>query len=70
MANGYNPIIVFAAKDRVPNPIHVPFVRHYVATFPQIFKREGNAINFARRMRVCEPDVWQLPGAKETKNAR
>jgi len=64
MARGYNPVIMFAAKDRVPNPIHVPFVRHYTATFPRVFAREGDAINFARRQRVAEPDVWQLPGAR------
>ena len=60
---GYNPVIFFAAKDRVPNSIYVPFVRHYEATFPKVYSRKGDAINFAKRNIEEEEGVWQLPGA-------
>ena len=62
----YHPIIIFAAKDRVKHSLEVPFTKHYVATFPQIYKTETGAINFAKRNIVSEyeDDVWQLPGSK------
>ena len=64
---GYQPVIFFAAKDRVKSPIHVPFVKHYKATFPQIFKTQQGAMNFAERNIIYEEGVWQLPASKEVK---
>ena len=60
----YNPVILFAAKDRVASKGSVPFVRHYVATFPKEYKTSHGAINFAQRMIEEEEGVWQLPGSK------
>ncbi len=65
----YHPVIKFASKERAKTPISVLFTKHYTATFPQVYKTERGAINFAFRQRVGEylDDVWQLAGAKEIK---
>ena len=66
----YNPVILFAAKARVESKVTVPFVKHYLATFPKKFKTTGGAINFAKRMIEEEEGVWQLPGSKEVRDAK
>ena len=60
----YRPIIKFASKDRAKTPLHVLYIEHYTATFPQVYKTEHGAINFARRNMKKEDGVWQLPGAQ------
>ena len=63
----YHPVIFFRAKCFAKTPIHVIFQKHYEATFPQTYKTQKGAINFARRQIDFDLDVWQLPAAKEIK---
>ncbi len=64
----YNPVIFFAAKDRVKSKISVFFMRHYEATFPKEYKTTQGAINYALHMIEEEEGVWQLPGCKGVKD--
>lgn len=63
----YQPVIIFASKDRARRPIDVLCVKHYEATFPLYYKTEKGATNFAERTIEQEDGVWQLPGAKKKK---
>ncbi|MDP1615044.1 MAG: hypothetical protein Q8L68_04535 [Methylococcales bacterium] len=63
----YHPVIMFASKERARTPLDVLHIKHYIATFPQTYKTEWGATNFARRNKVKEyiDSVWQLAGSKE-----
>lgn len=66
----YKPVIFFASKERVESAIRVPFVKHYIATFPKTYKTSWGATNYAIKQIITEEldSVWQLPGAKKVKN--
>ncbi len=63
----YQPVIFFRAKCFAKTPIHVVYRKHYEATFPQKYKTESGAINFAKKQIVEEDGIWQLPAAKLVK---
>lgn len=63
----YHPVIFFRAKCFAKTLIHVIFQKHYEATFPQTYKTQKGALNFAQRQIDYDPDVWQLPAAKATR---